>query len=103
MRWIGSNTQPKHSGTIGDMGIFSFFPTKTLGAYGDAGMIVTNNEKIAVEVYAEYFKKKDYKTIENYKIQRSEVFRQYGWEIMYFNEIEVNEENILIKLKEVNK
>ena len=65
--------------------------------------INTNNEKIAVEVYAEYFKKKDYKTIENYKIQRSEVFRQYGWEIMYFNEIEVNEENILIKLKEVNK
>jgi len=65
--------------------------------------INTNNEKIAVEVYAEYFKKKDYKTIENYKIQRSEVFRQYGWEIVYFNEIEVNEENILNKLNEVNK
>lgn len=36
----------KHSGTIGDAGIFSFFPTKTLGGYGDGGMIVTNNKKL---------------------------------------------------------
>ena len=34
-----------HSGTIGDMGVYSFFPTKTLGGYGDGGMIVTNNEE----------------------------------------------------------
>ena len=33
------------SGTIGDMGIYSFFPTKTLGGYGDGGMIVTNSEE----------------------------------------------------------
>jgi len=36
----------RHAGTIGDFGIFSFFPTKTLGGYGDGGMIVTNNEEL---------------------------------------------------------
>jgi dTDP-4-amino-4,6-dideoxygalactose transaminase len=36
----------KHAGVIGDFGIFSFFPTKTLGGYGDGGMIVTNNEEL---------------------------------------------------------
>jgi dTDP-4-amino-4,6-dideoxygalactose transaminase len=36
----------KHSGTIGNFGVFSFFPTKTLGAYGDGGMIITNDEEL---------------------------------------------------------
>jgi dTDP-4-amino-4,6-dideoxygalactose transaminase len=35
-----------HAGTFGDFGVFSFFPTKTLGGYGDGGMIVTNNEEL---------------------------------------------------------
>jgi dTDP-4-amino-4,6-dideoxygalactose transaminase len=39
------NGEYKHAGVIGDIGIFSFFPTKTLGGYGDGGMIVTNNEE----------------------------------------------------------
>lgn len=47
MRWKGNGDTYRHSGTIGDMGIFSFFPTKTLGGYGDGGMIVTNDEKLA--------------------------------------------------------
>lgn len=46
MRWKGKGDTYNHAGTIGDFGIFSFFPTKTLGAYGDGGMIVTNNENL---------------------------------------------------------
>jgi len=36
----------KKAGSIGDVGCFSFYPAKILGAYGDAGALVTNNEEI---------------------------------------------------------
>lgn len=47
MRWKGNGDSFKHSGTIGDFGVYSFFPTKTLGGYGDGGMMVTNNDELA--------------------------------------------------------
>ncbi|WP_069790338.1 DegT/DnrJ/EryC1/StrS family aminotransferase [Cyanobacterium sp. IPPAS B-1200] len=37
----------KYVGGIGDVGAFSFYPTKNLGAYGDGGMITTNDDKVA--------------------------------------------------------
>jgi dTDP-4-amino-4,6-dideoxygalactose transaminase len=39
--------QNKYVGSIGDVGAFSFYPTKNLGGYGDGGMIVTNNPQSA--------------------------------------------------------
>lgn len=54
------------TGTFGDIGCFSFYPSKNLGAFGDAGAIVTNDEKLASE-----FK----------------IFRNYGSEKRYYNKV----------------
>jgi dTDP-4-amino-4,6-dideoxygalactose transaminase len=54
------------SGAWGDMAAFSFYPTKNLGALGDAGMIVTNDPELG---------------------ERARLMREYGWRQRYVSEI----------------
>jgi len=43
----GAEYKGRRVGSIGDLGCFSFYPGKNLGAYGEGGMVVTNNEEFA--------------------------------------------------------
>lgn len=61
----GASYKGQKAGTFGDFGAFSFYPTKNLGALGDAGAITTNNDNLANKVRA---------------------LRNYGSNIKYVNE-----------------
>ncbi|MCL2254570.1 MAG: DegT/DnrJ/EryC1/StrS family aminotransferase, partial [Lachnospiraceae bacterium] len=62
----GAHFAGQMTGTFGDIGCFSFYPSKNLGAFGDGGAIVTNNESIA---------------------DKFKVFRNYGSEKRYYNRV----------------
>ena len=74
----GAQVDGKKVGSFGDISTFSFYPTKNLGAVGDGGAVLTNDEQIA-----EIVKKS----------------RQYGWEEKYSVEIEYGTNSRLDELQ----
>ncbi len=62
----GACFDKQKTGTFGDIGCFSFYPSKNIGAFGDGGAIVTNDEGIAADF---------------------RVYRNYGSEKRYYNKV----------------
>ncbi len=59
----GAEYKNRRTGSMGDIGCFSFYPTKNLGAFGDGGMVVTSNEK----TYERLIMLRDYGRLDKYE------------------------------------
>jgi len=66
---IGAAYKGRRTGSFSDAGCLSFYPTKNLGAYGDAGMIVTDSEELAARL----------RGLRNYAQTEKYVSAELGW------------------------
>lgn len=67
---LGAQFKGKKCASLGDTGIFSFYPAKVLGTVGDGGMVCTNNEGLARKIRA--FR-------DNGRVESLEVVECFGW------------------------
>jgi len=80
----------KKAGTIAEIGIYSFFPTKTLGGYGDSGLMVTDDEEL-------------YRKIKSYRVHGSSVKYHHDY-IGYNSRLDTMQAAILrVKLARVDE
>lgn len=66
---IGAQYRGRPTGSLGDAACMSFYPTKNLGAYGDAGMVVTNSSEMAARL----------KSLRNHGQSAKYVSSEPGW------------------------
>ena len=66
---IGAAYKGRRTGSLGDIACLSFYPTKNLGAYGDAGMAVTNSAELAARM----------RTLRNHGQTAKYVSSELGW------------------------
>lgn len=70
-----------------------------IGRY-NPDFVSVNGEKIAIEVYSPFFKNIGDRNERRWRIHRIKSFAEYGWSVIFFREDQLDESNVLFKLKE---